>query len=322
MKYIFFYVSVILLLSGCKNSSPDVSGNEKISADDFLKAFPEMQLPVLIADTSLKNFGDTVTISKTVFTQFVADSALNAFANNTGSNFIIHPAGIIHKKDKDFLIAKFMSKSKLQLGVFVLDDKHKFLASLPLLTNLQKDEYAHTLSITEEPTFILKKEKITGNNGSLYSRNGFAYNNTLNSFEQVLHDSNEDTARNNEIINPIDTLPATNKFSGDYVGDKKNFISVRNGKDSLTYLFFVHFEKNNGACIGELKGAMTLKNNKSAVFSESGDPCVINFKFTGNTINIKEEGNCGNHRGITCPFDLSFKKKTPVKKKLNTKSAA
>ena len=320
MRHILSCLLAILILNGCRNASPDLSGNEKVNADDFLKAFNAIQLPASITDTSLKNFGDTIKISKAVFTQFIADTALNVFANNIGANFIIQPAAIVHKKDKDFLIAKFTSNKKIQLGVFVLDDKHKFLVSFPLLSNLQKDDYKRSLTITEEPTFILKKEKFTGNNSSLYSRNGFAYNNTLNGFEQVLHDSNEDTARNNEIINPIDTLPATNKFSGDYVGDKKNFISVRNGKDSLTYLFFVHFEKNNGACVGELKGAMRLKDNKSAVFSESGDPCVINFKFAGNTIKIQEEGNCGNHRGITCPYDLSFKKKVQPKKKVNTKS--
>ncbi len=321
MRRISFCLLAILIFNSCRNSSPDLSGNEKISTDDFLKAFTEIQSPASIADTSLKNFGDTVVISKTVFTQFIADSALNTFAKSTGTNFIIHPAGIIHKSEKDFLIAKFISNKKIQLGVFVLDDKHKFLASFPLLSNLQKDDYERSLVITEEPTFILKKEKFTNNNGSLYSRNGFAYNSTLNGFEQVLHDSNEDTSRNNEIINPIDTLPATHKFSGDYMSDKKNFISVRNGKDSLTYFFFIHFEKNNGACIGELKGAMTFKDKQSAVFSESGDPCVIDFKFTGNSIKILEEGNCGNHRGITCPFDLSFKKKPQPKKKLNTKPA-
>jgi hypothetical protein len=320
MKHIFFFLLAILILNGCRNAEPDLSGNEKVNADDFLKAFDAIQLPVSIADTSLNRFGDTIVISKPVFTQFVADSALNTFANTIGNNFIIHPAGIIHKNEKDFLIAKLTSNKKVQLGVFVLDDKHKFLSSFPLLSNFQKDDYKHSLTITEEPTFILKKEKFA-NNASFYSRNGFAYNNTSNTFEQVLYDSNEDTSRNNEIINPIDTLPATNKFSGDYFGDKKNFISVRNGKDSLTYLFFVHFEKNKGACVGELKGAMTFKDNKSAVFSESGDPCVINFKFTGNTIKIQEEGNCGNHRGITCPFDLSFKKKVQPKKKPNTKSA-
>jgi hypothetical protein len=315
MKKLFFVLLLLIFITGCKNSKSDLAGNEKINADDFLKAFPEINLPVIIPDTALRNFGDTIIISKTVFTQFVQDTALEKFTDNSAGNYIIHPAGIIHKKDRDFLLATFSSVRKTALGVFVLDDKHKFLASFLLLNTLQKDEYNHSVSITEEPTFIIKKEKTAPNSLNLYSRNGFAYNAASNAFAEVLHDSNEDTARNNEIINPIDTLPSTNKFSGDYIADKRNYISVRDGKNALTYTFFIHFEKDNGNCVGELKGMMSLTNEKSAVFTESGEPCVIDFKFTGNTIKIKEQDNCGNHRGITCPFDFSFKKKILPKKK-------
>jgi hypothetical protein len=99
------------------------------------------------------------------------------------------------------------------------------------------------------------------------------------------------------------------------VADKKNFISVRDGKKTQSYLFFIHFEKNNGACVGELKGEMKMTNDKEAVFTENGDPCIINFKFSNTNITIKEQGNCGNHRGITCPFDFSFRKKTEPRKK-------
>jgi hypothetical protein len=313
MRKLFLLIPLIVSLTGCKNSKADLSGNKKVSAEDFLKAFHEVNLPKLIADTALYNFGDSLNISKPVFEQFVPDSALEKFAAN--DQVQIHPAGLIHKKEKDFLLATFLSDKKIQLVVFVLDDKHRFLASLPLLNTLQKDEYKHSVSITEEPAFIFKKEKISANNTSLYSRNGYAYSEASNSFTEVLHDSNEDTAKNSEIINPIDTFPSTNKFSGDYMSDKKNFISVRDGKNALTYTFFIHFEKNNGDCVGELKGIMTLTNEKNAVFTESGGPCMIDFKFSGSAIKVKEQGNCGNHRGITCPFDFTFKKKTTSLKK-------
>ena len=122
-----------------------------------------------------------------------------------------------------------------------------------------------------------------------------------------MNDSN--AKKVNDIINPIDTLAKFNKYSGDYITDKKDFISVRDGKNSLTYIFFIHFEKNKAACIGELKGEMSLVNETNAVYQESGDPCVINFKFSTSSIKVKEEGNCGNYRGINCPFDFTFKKK-------------
>jgi hypothetical protein len=128
-----------------------------------------------------------------------------------------------------------------------------------------------------------------------------------------MSDSNE--KKSTDIINPIDTLPAHNKYSGDYITDKKNFISVRDGKNEQTYIFFIHFEKNKGTCVGELKGEMDVTGETNAVYQESGDPCVINFKFTSSTIKVKENGNCGNYRGITCPFDFTFKKKKESKPK-------
>src|SRR4051794_9815688 len=104
MSRLLFCLSSILILYGCKNASPDLSGNEKINADDCVKAFSEIKLPVSISDTSLKNFGDTIKISKAVFTQFIPDSALNIFTKTIGGGFIIHAAGIIHTNEKDFLI--------------------------------------------------------------------------------------------------------------------------------------------------------------------------------------------------------------------------
>jgi hypothetical protein len=129
-----------------------------------------------------------------------------------------------------------------------------------------------------------------------------------------MNDSNE--KKSTDIINPIDTLATVNKYSGDYITDKKNFISVRDGKNAQTYIFFIHFEKNKGTCVGELKGEMNLTGETNAVYQESGDPCVINFKFTASSIKVKEDGNCGNYRGITCPFDFTFKKKKVVKPKI------
>ncbi len=313
-KIYTFLLGLICFAAACKDAEVDLSSSEKVNAEDFLKAFDAIDLPVIIYDTALKHFGDSTIISQAVFMQFVNDSALQKFTGNA-NNYNIHPAGIIHKKERDFLLATFSSPQQTKLGAFVLDDKHKFLTSFTVLNSEKKDNYQHSVTITEEPTFIIKKEKTTPNNISLYSRTGFAYSTSSNTFTKVLHDSNEDTAKNNEIINPIDTFPSTNKYSSDYIADKRNFISVRDGKNALTYTFFIHFEKNDGKCVGELKGMMSLTDEKNAVFTESGDPCVINFKFTSTSIIIKEQDNCGNHRGITCPFDFTFKKKKPEKRK-------
>ena len=124
----------------------------------------------------------------------------------------------------------------------------------------------------------------------------------------VVNDSNEDPQKFT-VINPIDTLPKKNKFSGDYVQNKKNYISIRDSKKANAYQFFIHFEKNEGSCTGELKGEFKMKDANTAIFSENGDPCKIDFHFEGTEITLKEQGSCGNHRGIKCFFDDTFVKK-------------
>jgi hypothetical protein len=304
MKRIFTINTLVILFFSCKNS---VNENKPLTATDFLKLYSTLSLPANVSDSGLVSFGDTATINTSVFTTFISDSAVQNVLPGNVSKYIIHPAGIIHFKTADYLLTKFTAGKTVKLVVFVLDDKHHYKNSLLLLDNQNSDGYHYSVSITNEPTFIIKKEKTDSDNKILYSRHGYAFNESANNFTEVMNDTNEEKADN--IINPIDTLAQLNKFSADYITDKKNFISVRDGKNSHTYIFFIHFEKNKAACVGELKGEMSLVNETNAVYQESGDPCVINFKFTAASIKVKEEGNCGNYRGINCLFDFTFKKK-------------
>lgn len=312
MKWIFRIIVLSVLFFSCKNSNNE---NKPIEAKDFLKFYKPLNLPVNIADSGMENFGDTSTIAYTIFTQFIPDSAMQNVLSGEVSKFIIQPSGIIHFKTTDYLVTKFISGNTIKLSVFVLDDKHHYKKSLLLLSNLNNGKYSYSVSITNEPTFIIRREKTGTDNEILYSRNGYAYNAPANIFIEVMNDSNEDKGKLSEVINPIDAFAGLNKFSADYITDKKNFISVRDGKNAHTYIFFIHFEKNKSECVGELKGEMSLTSESNAVYQESGDPCVIRFKFTAATIKVKEEGSCGNHRGITCPFDFTFKKKKTDKPK-------
>ena len=109
-------------------------------------------------------------------------------------------------------------------------------------------------------------------------------------------------------------MPMNYTFSGDYARDAKNFISIRDYSTAGKYQFFLHFEKKDGSCVGELKGLLTFAKNK-ATYTEKGDPCIIHFTIQSNVISIKEDGNCGNHRNMTCYFNDSYDKKRKAKKK-------
>jgi len=98
------------------------------------------------------------------------------------------------------------------------------------------------------------------------------------------------------------------------VKDKKNFISLRDGKHASETLFFIHFEKDD--CRGELKGMARFVSNNVAVYQEGGNPCTIEFNFSAGRVSMKETGGCGSYRDIKCFFEGSYpKKKTPKPKK-------
>ncbi len=311
-KWLFVVFAVGLF--ACKDKKIDLSGNTPIKTKDLIAAFPDAEIPFVAADSNIAQIGDTTVIGYKVFNQIIPDSILQNFTGKD-KNGLIYPVAKIVKEKEEYLLTSFVRNNKITLAVFVLDKKSKFLAAKELLSQNDKDGYHHSVSINREPTFSINKDKTGNNNQLLYTRVGWAYN--TSGFMVVVNETNEDIKKNNTILNPIDTLPRKNKWSGNYVQDAKNFISIRDGKNANTYLFFIHFEKNAGDCIGELKGDLQIKNLNTAIYSNNGDPCVIDFSFLDNKVVVKEKGSCGNHRGIKCFFDDEYvkKKEVVVKKK-------
>lgn len=305
---------LLLLVFGCKEKKIDLSGEVPLKFGDFISVFPKIKPPFAVSDTNIAKVGDTTTIGYKAFIQFFPDSSVTPIIGNN-KKIVIRPIGLIEKENENYLLVKFITKNKtIHIAVFVTDKKNKYLASKELLNNRNKDEYLHAVSINREPTFLLGQEKTGKDNNLLYTKTGWVYN-TAGIFMIVINDSNEDPKKT-AVINPIDTLPKKNKLSGDYVRDKKNYISLRDTKKPNVYQFFIHFEKNEGSCTGELKGELKMKDATNAEFRENGDPCVIDFTFSGNQVSLKEQGSCGNHRGIKCYFNDTFiKKREPRNKK-------
>jgi hypothetical protein len=312
MQKILLACIILTIVTGCKNKHASLTGDEHMDMKDFIEAFPKITLPYRVADTNLAKVSDTTTISYTVLSEFVPDTVLtNAFGKSV-EMVKINPVGKIEKDNELYLLANFTLNKKITLLTFLFDKKNNYLSHLELIKQGNKDNYVHSVNITSEPTFIIAREKINQQNELLYTRNGYAYNNGSHNFIAVINDSNEDLKSLSQIINPIDTFTAKNKFSANYTKDKQNFISVRDGSNPNKYVFFVHFERDNN-CTGELKGEMTMRDATHAYYQQSGDPCVIDFTFTAKNITVKERGNCGNHRGIKCFFDDTYKKKKESK---------
>jgi hypothetical protein len=317
MRKILFTCVIICVAAACKSKHASVSGEEHVDMKDFVEAFPKITLPYRAADSNLAKISDTTTISYTVLSQFIPDTVLINTFGKSAPITKINAVGKIQKEDELYLLVNFTLNKKITLLTFLFDKKNKYLSHFELVKQGNRDNYVHSVNITSEPTFIIAREKINPQNELLYTRIGYAYNNSTKNFIAVINDSNEDIKSMSEIINPIDTFAAKNKFSGDYIKDKQNFISIRDGNNVNKYFFFIHFQKDNN-CTGELKGEMTMHDATHSYYQQSGDPCVIDFTFSGKNIKVKERDNCGNHRGIKCFFDDTYKKKKANKTSVST----
>jgi hypothetical protein len=298
---------LLLLLFACGEKKLDLSGATPLKPKDFLSIFPVISGNYVAADSNFTKLSDTTRIGLKAINQFIPDSIIAKYIGKEKSASF-YPVGKIIKEKESYLLVNIVMKHKIEMIVFVIDTKsNKYLSSKFLIDNSTQDDYVHSFSVNKEPTFVLSQEKPGKENLVQFSRSGWVYTAGVG-FMVVINDSNESPSKTN-IINPIDTLPHKNKFSADYAQDKRNFISIRDGKNTSTYTFFLHFEKNEASCIGELKGDFKMKDATHGVYTYNGDPCVIDFVFEDNEISFKETGSCGNHRGIKCFFDDQYTRK-------------
>jgi hypothetical protein len=306
---------ILLALIGCAETKTDLSGNTPLKINDFNAAFKNIDLPIRINDTNLVAFTDTVEIGRKALAQFLPDSVVDAIAPKLLKNASIFTVGKIEKETEYYLLLNNKDAKKQTVSVITFSKKNVFLGYQILtqfdLTQKGSQFYGKTLLINKEPTFLIEENKLDPEQGLTHEKKGWAY--TEQGFRLIYLDANIKPAQK-AILNPIDTLPTLNIYSGDYARDKKNFISLRDFGDANKYQFFLHFEKKEGSCVGELKGLLNFNKNQ-ATYSEKGDPCTIQFTITGNIIKIKEDGNCGNHRNMTCYFNDSYDKKRKPKSK-------
>lgn len=316
-RFIVFILSV-LLLAGCGHKKkPSMSGEDPVKVGDFIDFFQPFQLPAQLQDSVLlKKEKDSLLISYKVFTQFIPDSVLRPVFGK-GVKPKIYPVGkAIVPNAETYLFVKTVAADKKAMYVLVLDKKKQLMTSLVALrmdqSNITKQSIAvdRRLSITKS---ILRRNT----NGTISEgKDVYVLDEPSKKFILVMTDALEDKPV--ELINPIDTLPRKHKYAADYGSGKNNLVSVRDGRKNDRLTFFVHFEKSNGECTGELKGEAMLKTSNTAEYRVDGDPCILKFVFSSGSVTLKEE-SCGARRGLQCLFDGSFARKKEPKKAVRKK---
>ena len=316
-KFLFLLLAVIMII-GCKRKKPSLSGDDPVEFDDFVDSYPAVQLPYQLTDTALnKKEDDSLLISNRIFTQFIPDTVTGTPGKNGSTK--IYPLARIDSKNGKFLIAKVVHGEKKAAYIIAINEKSEFAGSLPFLRP-DDDRTTRQVSSIDKQLSINKAVSRTSKNGvTSEGRDVYGYNRDAHQFNLVMTDVLDENAV--ELINPIDTLSKKNKFSGDYLTDKKNIVSIRDGKKPGSFRFFVHLEKNSGDCTGELKGDAFFSNPNTAMYRTGGDPCVLQFSFTANSVVLKEIEGCGARRELNCSFNGNYPKKKELKPK-TTKSKA
>jgi hypothetical protein len=314
MNRIFLGLCVMLFIStACKDKKKtSLTGEEPVTVEEFIDFFPQINLPFTVADTTLnKKTGDSSLIAYSVFTQFIPDSVIKKEFGKLKPK--IYPLGRAKEKGREiYLFAKAVQGAKKVGYLVTFNTDNEYLNTLPIVRTAEG--YRSYGSLDKKFQITTYRENKNKSGAVNFKRNVFIYNNASNDFTLILTEPNQEIME--DILNPIDTFSQKNKYTGDYPANKKNFISFRDGKNPSEILFFIHFEKNKGECIGELKGTARFVSSKMARYNVSGNPCTLEFSFTTSSVTMKEVEGCGSFRDIKCFFEGTY----PKKKRKSSKS--
>ena len=303
-------IFLMITLADCKSKKTSLSGEEPVEVSDFIEFFPVTKLPYQVADSNLlKKEKDSLLISYKIFTQFVPDSILSRVFGKAAKPKIYPMAKV--EGDETYLFAKAIAGTKRAAFVLSFDKKNQFIAGMPFL-RLDESAATQQTAIMDTRYSIYKSLYRKNADGKLSEgKDVYVLNSDAKNFMLIMTDALDDKIT--ELTNPIDTLSRKQKYTADYGSGKLNLVSIRDGRKNDRLSFFIHFEKSNAECSGELKGEAILKSATVAEYREGGDPCVLQFKFTSSSVTVKEIDGCGSRRGLRCSFGGIYPRKKEIK---------
>ena len=307
LKMMLVFISMTFFLC-CRHKAADGGGEmKKIDPEDFQAMFRTLNLPVNFTDSSLSKKSTDSPLAFAILTQFVDDSLIQKHFGKGIKPRLFASGKLVIKKAETYLFVKALSATKKILFVACLDKEGKFRTGMPILIRDDDSEIRYAASIDNKYAISVSRIRKDPDGRALFVRTVFVYN-AEGVFTLIMKESNEGKPKTAQIDNPIDTFAHKHKFTGDYIQDKRNFISFRDGKNNSVIRFFVHFEKDNGSCKGELKGEARFVSSTIARYIANGDPCSLEFNFNEKTVRMKELEGCGNHRDIRCYFEGAYLK--------------
>lgn len=309
--------ALMIAMLSCKNGEEEKEKEkEQTSSQSLSDFFKKGSLPYQLTDTGLSKASDTTSLPPAVVSPLAGDSTLKKYF---GAARVKYTA--LHKltsKEKDaYYFIKASASTKKAAILLVMDKDDAFGAAYPFL--LPDADPSTTQSTTLDKNFTITKSisQRSADGLTAEGKDVVAYDAASKSFSLIMQDALNDVPA--ELVNPIDTFRRTHALAGDYYGSKKNLVAIRDGRYPNQLLVYIHTENEAGDCKGELKGEFLLTTAKTATYRLGGDPCVLGLAFSGNSVSIKEESGCGNHRGLDCPLNGTFTRKKPQPQKVPAK---
>lgn len=312
MARLSFLITLIIFLS-C-NSEKETTDEEstEFNYQAFSEDFKTASLPYQLSDTSLQNNKDTSRVKGTAFSSMIPDSIMSKIFGKGARVKFTPMVKIEVPKAERYFIVKGVSKSKKAALLFTFSDKDELSAVFPFLVPDNEASTFQTSSIDKAYSISRNVIRRKTDDINAEGKDVFVYNKDAHGFTLIMTDPLDE--KNLELLNPIDTLSKQHKFAGDYTKDKRNFVSIRDGRKPNSLTVFVHIEKD-GDCSGEIKGDAEITSPTTAVYRQPGDPCILQLTFTSSSVKLSEVEGCGSRRGLTCAFDGSFSKKKQPKAK-------
>lgn len=336
MKKCLLPVVLSALLAGafcsCKSKKISLAANDdKVNITDLLEFFAPLKVPYSVGDTILRRKEpEADVINYSLFTRLIPDSILHLFARTSHPH--LYAIGKIRVPDAEsYLFVKAVARDRRALYILCFDKKNRFRAARAVLYSDESDLRAEArgdgrgiggqAEMDNKYVLTLLHQRKAADGTTVYHKDAYVYNDDTGLL-LILTETNEAKNKIAPVYDPIDTLARKHKYSGDYYQssgrpsqDKRNLVVIRDGRDASRFLFFIHFEKDEGTCNGELKGEAKFLSPGIARYRSYSDPCALAFSFSPDGVSIKEIGGCGVHRDIKCFFEGYYERRKTTKSK-------
>ena len=299
---------LLVLMVSCGKKSKDINADEAIETTDFIESFPLRGLPIMFQQKDLKkNESDSFFIKNSVVSQFLPDSIFKAaFPRTKDVRFYRKGRFKAEESGETYLFLSAEKKDKKNIYLICFDANNTFKASMILVEKNSNPGVLTEGGIDKRLTVIKTRNTQSRDGKAYYNKSAYVYN-TEGLLTLILTESNE-PVEEKTVFNPIDTLSKKDPLSGDYKQDKKNFVSIRDGGKAGKLLFFINIEKPGNGCDGSLRGDMVQVKPRVYHYNKADDHCLLEFSFSGKTVQVRELEACGNHRSVRCSFDGRFRK--------------